>query len=283
MSELSGPEADMADNMKAAENSGKLSPAARDLQTWQMWGMKPQFYERRFQRPVVGGPGPSLLPPSAEPMPPGGMKDGDDIWYEPPVLPRPGGSRFWIIRHDDYRDDGATGVNLEEFESDLDLDNLGSSAIIPRFVSKRKPPKHFTEFFSGRGIYTVSERLLNVMREFDEEAITWIRQERIYAGGEEGPQIFYFINVKRQLPVVDFANSGVRYEKKHKDYPVQHFNFRAARLLPNIPARCHIIKEGTRWLGPVFISTELKTALEALKPKPYQVRFDDPGHPHFTF
>lgn len=258
------------------------TPYERDLETWQEWGLPPVMYDRRLAaRHFYGGPKEQLLPPSYEPIWPENPDHLQDLWVDPPILPRPGETHWWIARAHGYNRVNEDFVNQEEFYEGLNWESLAESAVAPKFRSNRRPPKRVMDLSTGGMLPSISERFLNVFREFDDSALTYIEQDVRHKDDEYSSGKQYFLKIKREIQAIDFANSCVHYLTP-REYNPSYSSICAARITKNIISNVHVFTDSPSQ-DRIFISEPLKNALEKLKPAPFMVEFHDPGHPTRTF
>lgn len=202
-----------------------------------------------------------LLPPSADPIPPAGMRDGDKVWYEPPVLPEPGSSGYWVIKSAmDVPNLRTKWPNQSHFMSP----NPG----LGRFEDYSEPviwrtsnvlPRNLSEIWIG-ATHTVSERVLDIFREFDPDGVKSYPVDWEFKNGTKPKYEYYWIHINRKIKAIDFANSKIMYFKR-EGYDVSPIRFGPIRLMPEaslIPYFCAYPQPGPH---EIFISSEVRNRL----------------------
>lgn len=208
---------------------------------------------------------PRLLPPSAEPVFPPELTEGGEVWYEPPVMPKPGESGYSVIKMD-FEAPGPDFDWVNEpwtAKPDPWLGRFEELREAPQWHSALPEPEDLAEVMIGL-THTVSERVLEVFQRFDPESVKYHEIDMRFQGGVPARRRYYWMHVTRQISAVDFANSKVRYiwPKGYSPSPVQ---YGPTRLMPDavgIPYFC------TKTIGSraIFISEDMVRAFAAIDP-----------------
>jgi hypothetical protein len=90
----------------------------------------------------------------------------------------------------------------------------------------------------------------------------------------DGKMETYFIEIRRRISAIDFANSRIRFHRS-EGYEAYPAIVGPARLLSDIPDNIHIFSDVRKWTA-MFVSAEIRDAFLSLRPKP-NIVFDDPG------
>jgi hypothetical protein len=211
-----------------------------------------------------------LLPPSPDPFVPEGVRPHYPVWYEPPVLPQPGDSRFFVIKQGYKRLTSfqwdSTELPEEIFPLDGDMDGVPFT-----MKSPKKMPTRPNDWVNG-GYRLISRRALNILLKFDPEAIRW---RPVISEFDDGKMETYFIEIRRRIKAIDFANSRILF-KRSEGYDAYPASAGPARLLPDIPRHIHIFSD-VRKRTAMFVSSDIRDAFMDLKPRPNNIVFDDPG------
>lgn len=217
------------------------------------------------REPESGAADPRLLQPSAEPVFPPELTEGGDVWYEPPVMPKPGESGYSVIKMDweAPSPDFAWPNQPWTAKPDPWLGRFEELREAPEWHSDLPEPEDLAEVMIGM-THTVSERVLEVFLRFDPESVRYHQVDMRFAGGVPSRRKYYWMHVTKHLAAVDFANSKVRYvwSKGYSAGPVQ---YGPARLMPDvvgIPYFC------TKTIGSraIFVSQEMVLAFSAIEP-----------------
>lgn len=215
---------------------------------------------------AAGGPEePGLLPPSAEPVFPPELTEGGDLWYEPPVMPKPGESGYSVIQMDyeapspdfDWPNEARTA------KPDPWLGMFEELREAPQWHSHQPEPDDFPEVAIGM-THTVSERVLEVFLRFDPDSVKYIAVDMRFAGGTPARHKYYWMHVTKHIAAVDFANSKIRYvwPKNYSPSPVQ---YGPTRLMPTVRGTPYFC---TKTIGSraIFLSEEMVRAFAAIEP-----------------
>lgn len=211
-----------------------------------------------------------LLPPSADPIVPEGVRPHYPVWYEPPVLPQPGESRFFVIKAG-FRRMISHKWDSRELPSDIFPRGEQVDGVPFTMKSPKKMPSRPNDWVEG-GNRHISKRALDILLKFDPEAIGW---RPVISEFDDGKMETYFIEVRRRIKAIDFANSRVQFYQSEGYDPYPGFVSRA-KLLSDIPTNVHIFSDVRKW-NAMFVSSQIRDAFLNIKPRPNNIIFDDPG------
>jgi hypothetical protein len=222
-----------------------------------------------------------LLPPSSEPLFPPDLKPGEERLYVPPVLPQIGEGKYFRIYNRTSVGGGDKKLNwINRFSTEgtpppgygNGFDMLPGD---PIFEDEAEHPR-LPDVWSYLSFMIASQRLIDVIRTLDPDAIDVRPIDWRYTGGGRPEQPFYFLDTIRKLPAIDYANSQVRYH----NYDGRLTVGRASpwRAMPGLPEDAHIFRDERKTLY-IIVSQVLRTAIEKARPEMPSVGFDDIASP----
>ncbi|TRW17347.1 imm11 family protein [Glacieibacterium frigidum] len=254
---------------------------------------------------IIQTPGDGLLPPSAAPLIPADIGEGEIVRVVPPVAPwRPDtieairlrkaphefpqfDARYWQLAENNqhptdtlnaWKNDPGPGQPVVGFGHGLDR--------VPPLVeyrfkpSPRKlgPPDHWQA--RGPGLLVLSSRFLDMLLDADPGAVAHRPIEM------RGPDVQVFdrdhhlVDIVRVVPAVDYANSVVEYygpEMHDRErLPARVQAVPSARFRGDLDGDLHIFRHGDPGAGLArgcFVSAALKHRLDRLKPKLRNLQF----------
>ncbi len=240
-------------------------------------------------------PGQGLLPPAYEPQIPPDIAENETVLMMPPSppwmpqdaadyerlaqQPQLQDDRYW--RFDDalevklpdkeWIDDPGNGLPAFGQGGGLERVAAGSRIVFAAPGGKVRMP----DLYGFRGMYVMGRRLLEAILAADAEGIVHKPAALLGSDGEPVPGEWSFVDVVRNLPLVDVANSVVAYTGPSGPYPAQLSAIRHPRLRDDIDPSLHIMRQlsfasvatGRQVLGRnVVVSDALRRTLEAAVP-----------------
>lgn len=252
---------------------------------------------------VVQLPGHGLLPPSPEPLPPPDIQLEERVRVVPPCPPWqprdaietgawrrnpsafPFDGRYWVFR--ERRGKHPTdalfawkndpGAGQPAYGSGGGVDRIPDPALFEFKPRKRKGG--LPDLWEGYGLFHVSTRLLDILLEWDADALAHRRIVMREPGGEVFDEDHHFLDVVRNIPAIDYANSIVHYQGAEiyqgERYPPRPAHHSSVRLLDDIDPSFHLFRPARSiWGGlSAIVSDALKRRLEKVKPALRHIEF----------
>ncbi|PAX07885.1 imm11 family protein [Sphingomonas lenta] len=241
--------------------------------------------------------GEGLLPPAYEPQIPAGMREDEKVRVIPPCPPwrsqtaaelvdvfhgrSPQDQRYWFFReaYESKLPDGMTwegdpGPGQPHFGSGCGLDRVPDNSVF-RFHTSTARIK-MPDLWNYRGMLVMSGRLLELFREVDADALVW---KRLLIRGKDGgtvPGDFYLVDVVRNIPAIDIANSIVEYRGPSGPYPPALVGYVSCRVRDDLDPSLHVFRQTKFGLSGgyrVIVSAALRRRLLDIKPSLTNMHF----------
>lgn len=226
-----------------------------------------------------------MLPPADEPpvWPPRALRHDmrEDYWYEPPVMPRAGTARYFnvvevggapVFINWKWANEQHGGPRIGYAKG------FGTLSTRPQIVGIAEgqfggPASELHKY--GLFLYA-SERVVEIFRQLDPDAIATCPIDWRLRDGTPLDQQYYFLDILRVIPAIDFANSRLlfRPDTEGGNYIA---DAEPLRFKPDIPEHYHVFRDA-RFKMRIFYSRTLCERLAALDPPLDNIKFEDPGY-----
>jgi hypothetical protein len=257
-----------------------------------------------FPDRIVEVAGTGLLPPCTQPMPPADIGIEERVQVRPPCPPWqpkdaiemgelrrnraafPFDDRYWHFRerHGQHPTDtlfawkNNPGPGLPVIGGGGGVDRIPEPAILEFKPRKRK--RGLPDLWEGYGLFFMSSRLIDILLEWDAPAIARRSVVMRDPDGNVFDEDHHLVDVVRNIPAVDFANSVVDYyggQIYHGERtPPRTMALVSVRIREDIDPSIHIFRQLNSWgtgYG-VAVSDSLKRRLENVKPALRHIAFD---------
>jgi hypothetical protein len=256
-----------------------------------------------FPDRIVEVTGSGLLPTSIQPMPPGDIRLEERVRVIPPSPPWqpkdaiemgelrrnraafPVDDRYWRFRERLGQHPTDTlfawknnpGPGLPVTGGGGGVDRIPEPAILEFKPRKRK--RGLPDLWEGYGLFFMRSRLLDILLEYDPTAVA---RRRVVMRDPEGnvfDEDHHLVDVVRNIPAVDFANSVVDYHggEMHQGErtPPRALTLISVRIREDLDPSIHIFRQINSWgtgYG-VVVSDALKRRLEKVRPALRHIAF----------
>lgn len=242
--------------------------------------------------------GDGLLPPAYEPQIPADIKEDERVRVIPPSPPwravtsddiilkmsgkSPQDQRYWFFHEaferklPPYEWEGnpryVTGIKL--YGTGEGLDHVPDGTIF-RFNTK-KTGIALPDLWSGFGLMIMEQRLLDLFIANDPDAIAYRSVSFQNNSGDIISNDYSIVDVVRNIPAVDIANSIVDYRGPQSGYPAFLAKYVSIRIRSDLDPAIHVFRQqgfAGSGNGQVIVSNEFRTRLEEIRPAFKNIRF----------